>query len=113
MMFSRKRREPVCAIAGVPCPRTSDATAERYCPYWSDAPVVETNDAGEERAVEHCTARIAVRAMIQTMRASNGAAASFDGTRNQLHRLNLMLGGVLRVGPAAEPPRHKLQNHNE
>lgn len=109
MMFGR-RKEPVCVIAGAPCPRTSDPRAKRFCPYWSDAAIVETNDAGEELAVEHCTARISVRAMIQTMKAGHGAAASFDQTRNALAALTGMLGGALKVRGPRDASAHTIEH---
>lgn len=99
MMFGRKK-EPVCAIVGSPCPRTSDPQAERFCPYWSPHPILEEDKVtGATRAVEHCTARVAVRAMIEAMGASRSAAAATESMRNTVVRLASARGQQLVQTP--------------
>lgn len=112
MMFRRRAApaEPICAIAGRPCPRTSDPKADAFCPFWAEHGVVWTNTRSGEEQVEHCGARMLVPGLIETIKASNRPAAAIERAGNDMAGLAGVLRGALRLRSPAPPPPPKLTN---
>ena len=94
-MFGR-RKELICALAGRPCPRTADPSAEVFCPFWAETGVVWTNTRSGEERVENCGARMMVPGMIETIKASNRPAAAIERAGNDMAGLAGVLRGALR-----------------
>lgn len=72
-----------CALAGRPCPRTSNPEAKHYCPAWSAGVVYRHDVTGEERVV-NCAFEALMPALTQVIAASNRPAAAIEATRNEI-----------------------------
>jgi hypothetical protein len=80
-------KEGKCAIAGIPCPKTSNAANAVYCPLWAEdgqeAFLMENIATGETK-VERCGARVMIKGMIEVIKASNRPAAAFEKVRYEI-----------------------------
>ena len=103
-MFGRKR-EPVCVIAGGPCPRTSNPQAERFCPFWSDAPHEWTHRITGAKTYENCGARMLWAGTLEAIGSARSMAHAYEEDRNAVTTFKTMLGQLVgRPLPQQPPP---------
>lgn len=87
--------EGKCALIGATCPRTDDPREKRYCPFWSDDPLIwENTRTGESRSY-HCAAMMMMQTQKEVIAASNRPAAAVESVRNEIVQGFSQVAGVM------------------
>lgn len=85
-----------CALSNLPCPRTNNPAAARFCPAWTEGVVWTNMQTGQEKVV-HCALEMLMPAVIEVIKAANRPAAAVESTRNEIVRGFQALAGVLSL----------------
>lgn len=88
-------REGKCAIIGAVCPRTDNPSARRYCPFWSDDPMIWQNQRTGEQRAYHCAAMMMMQTQKEVIAASNRPAAAVESIRDEITKGFSQVAGVM------------------